>query len=934
MKLVLALLAATVALAEGTLTHVPTVAVKKQHEPVPPAEPEAWRKGGTHEHNYDLPVDAQGKLHDDLTRQGVIEGIKTHKYDLRTHEEVQAELDQKRIIDYQMDNTMFPTMDRSTHPESTHAPPLVYNGDLREDLIAQGDKLAMAGHKGGEWVRSFDNISDHEVAGFHFSRGPGLTLDFTKWDKQDMPAETYAVVVLFQLERIDGMRRIFAVPGVDPDAGLYVREGRLTFWPHVETANAASPPFKANEWAQVLLMRNATNGELKGYVNGVHQWTVDDSMGWAKLPKEAITFFHGSDGYDASGILGRVRLYGEELDSRHIGMLSRHAVSATYHKYLYGRRIYRDLVMSDFCMGNTLMSSVTSEHPLYVYDAVKQPPVYVDSRVEGKRAVTLRLPSAGFYLPVEKNSPVHNNIFDGEEYTVSVLFKIEPFHDKLMNIMSWENEHSRIKLRVKNGQLLMTSNNVGSDLSSAQSKLMTKRALARIEHKKAAMDTKAESVAQMNHARLQRRLKRIYDMQILEQRRRQYAAALAEENKESDQSQKMDYGEPIKSAWDVQKAKWAARKANGLSGNPKSRSYTWDTYTQLKKEWRNKQYARHLAQYHSDTLGENGKTVTAEQFRQITAKHAAEPVSSADAADVLLAVFGAPPPPPPMTTESDSEAPPVPATHDFDAADLPAPPTKDGNVEPSALINDADKAIAECYWRGGNWMPFPKSMCSLDTAEAQSDKPLSPYTVVSELASSRYTDVKPDKFVQLVVSRRKDGQFECYVDGILMFRFMDANVTDTSIEGGRIDFFKPDDRAPVNADGLVARVLTYAHHLRSTEIRELVTYAPYAPFHADDGKPMTTKATEEIMEDCVSLLPIWNAPEDHIPGMTSILVKNRCQRDIWISGTFCGDPFKCNAQAESYIDGCYTTSNYCREPKDLKEARDDWRAEDRLVDDQ
>ena len=65
MKLVLALLAATVALAEGTLTHVPTVAVKKQHEPVPPAEPEAWRKGGTHEHNYDLPVDAQGKLHDE-----------------------------------------------------------------------------------------------------------------------------------------------------------------------------------------------------------------------------------------------------------------------------------------------------------------------------------------------------------------------------------------------------------------------------------------------------------------------------------------------------------------------------------------------------------------------------------------------------------------------------------------------------------------------------------------------------------------------------------------------------------------------------------------------------------------------------------------------------------------------------------------------------
>ena len=88
-----------------------------------------------------------------------------------------------------------------------------------------------------------------------------------------IPRDSYTIVVLMRFDDISGYRRIIDFANLQSDDGLYSDDGDLAMYDQVEAAN---PTIAAGHWAQVVLTRSSA-GRLKGFVDGVRQFSFDDS---------------------------------------------------------------------------------------------------------------------------------------------------------------------------------------------------------------------------------------------------------------------------------------------------------------------------------------------------------------------------------------------------------------------------------------------------------------------------------------------------------------------------------------------------------------------------------------------------------------------------------------------------------------------------------
>jgi hypothetical protein len=156
----------------------------------------------------------------------------------------------------------------------------------------------------------------------HFPRGNGVKLSPTT---SVVPNDTYTIVVLFELDSVDGFRRIIDFKNATSDSGLYIQNGRLRFFP---TSSAGPSPIAANQYVQVALSRDS-GGTVVGYVEGVQQFSFSDTSGEAVTDaNDALRFFRDNQSGGAStehsaGSVARIRLYDSALSASDVGELDR-----------------------------------------------------------------------------------------------------------------------------------------------------------------------------------------------------------------------------------------------------------------------------------------------------------------------------------------------------------------------------------------------------------------------------------------------------------------------------------------------------------------------------------------------------------------------------------------------------------------------------------
>jgi hypothetical protein len=154
-----------------------------------------------------------------------------------------------------------------------------------------------------------------------FPKGNGLRLSPTTGVIRN---GTYTIVALFELDSVDGFKRIIDFKNGTSDNGLYLQGGLLRFFPDAQ----GTTPVTANTYVQVALTRNAA-GTVTGYVNGVRQFSFSDAANRAVIgSNDVLRFFKdnvsgGAGGEHSAGSIARLRLYDRSLSANQVAGLDR-----------------------------------------------------------------------------------------------------------------------------------------------------------------------------------------------------------------------------------------------------------------------------------------------------------------------------------------------------------------------------------------------------------------------------------------------------------------------------------------------------------------------------------------------------------------------------------------------------------------------------------
>jgi len=134
--------------------------------------------------------------------------------------------------------------------------------------------------------------------------------------------DVYTIVVQFRFTDTGGYRRIIDLQSGSSDKGLYNHDGALVFYTYAPGASVVIQP---NTYVMVALTRDAA-GLLTGYVNGVQQFQVDDSVnqyGWLD-GSNTLRFFRDDNvtpGEDSAGAVARIELFGSALSAADVAAL-------------------------------------------------------------------------------------------------------------------------------------------------------------------------------------------------------------------------------------------------------------------------------------------------------------------------------------------------------------------------------------------------------------------------------------------------------------------------------------------------------------------------------------------------------------------------------------------------------------------------------------
>jgi len=119
-----------------------------------------------------------------------------------------------------------------------------------------------------------------------------------------IPSNQYEITIVTKFNQTYNYNRILDFKDGTTDSGLYVTSGQLIFLP----GGGGGPTIPAGVFVEIKLTRTAA-GIVKGFVNGVEQFSFNDTGGNAIIgPTNALRFFKDDGGENYGGAIARIQL--------------------------------------------------------------------------------------------------------------------------------------------------------------------------------------------------------------------------------------------------------------------------------------------------------------------------------------------------------------------------------------------------------------------------------------------------------------------------------------------------------------------------------------------------------------------------------------------------------------------------------------------------
>jgi len=161
-------------------------------------------------------------------------------------------------------------------------------------------------------------VNGHPTDVAAFTQGSGLRMDAP----EGISTGGYSVILQFEFETLGGYRKMIDFSDLVADAGLYNLNTQLDFYP-VAAGNAG--PLSIATFVQVAMTRDSS-GQVAGYVDGVQQFTFNDTSAYTVLSGSSFNLFIDdahTGGVEASaGQVARVRLYSGALTAAEVASLT------------------------------------------------------------------------------------------------------------------------------------------------------------------------------------------------------------------------------------------------------------------------------------------------------------------------------------------------------------------------------------------------------------------------------------------------------------------------------------------------------------------------------------------------------------------------------------------------------------------------------------
>jgi hypothetical protein len=102
---------------------------------------------------------------------------------------------------------------------------------------------------------------------YSFEQGAGLTL------ANQLPGGTYTIDIAASFRKVGGYNKLVSFNDLADDKGFYILDGKLNFY----NFTLGSDTIGAGDAFTARLTRDGTSGLITGYLNGVEQWSFDDT---------------------------------------------------------------------------------------------------------------------------------------------------------------------------------------------------------------------------------------------------------------------------------------------------------------------------------------------------------------------------------------------------------------------------------------------------------------------------------------------------------------------------------------------------------------------------------------------------------------------------------------------------------------------------------
>ncbi len=169
-----------------------------------------------------------------------------------------------------------------------------------------------------------DSVEGTAQPVLQFAAGDGVDLSPTAGV---MPNGTYTIEVLASFDQQSGYTRIVDFKDSTSDNGLYTLNGQLDFYPW---ASGGTNPISPGTYARIVLTRDSV-GMVRGYVDGVLQWTFDDSASEDGVIDASglLRFFRDDTVVPdevSAGKVARIRVWDDALDAGQVEGLEPNAL--------------------------------------------------------------------------------------------------------------------------------------------------------------------------------------------------------------------------------------------------------------------------------------------------------------------------------------------------------------------------------------------------------------------------------------------------------------------------------------------------------------------------------------------------------------------------------------------------------------------------------